>query len=103
MGVAPDIAVPGTLLSTGLRPVHADPVGLSVLLLVPIRMGDRRLRASGACLSEVQELKVESWQGRIYAALPRSGEGVTGQQHTSHVTFQVGFLLRVVVRSCHCC
>ena len=69
MGVAPDIALRGTLFSTGVRPLDADPMGVPVLLLVSIHVGDRRLGAAGDCLSEGQELKVER-AGRVVSMLP---------------------------------
>ena|ERR1700716_67791 len=70
MGAAARTALPWTLFSTGLRALDASSVGLSVFLLVPIRVGDRRLRAAGNRLSETEDLNADSWQGDIGAALP---------------------------------
>jgi hypothetical protein len=90
MGAAAHTALPWTLFSTGLCAVYAGPVGVSVFLLVPIRVGDRRLRAAGNRLSEAENLSADSWQGDVDAALPPSREDVTRRQHTGRVTFQVG-------------
>ena len=98
MGAAPHTALPWTLFSTDLRALDADSVGLSVFLLVSIRVGDRRVRAAGNRLHEAENLSADSWQGDIFAALPPSGEDVTRRQHTGRVTLG-GFVLRVVVRS----
>ena len=57
MDTAPYIALPWTLFSTDLRAVDAGPVGLSIFLLVSIRVGDRRLRAAGSGLPEAENLK----------------------------------------------
>ena len=57
MGAAPDIALPWTLFSTGLRAFDAGSVGLSIFLLVSILVGDRRLGAAGRCLPEAENLK----------------------------------------------
>jgi hypothetical protein len=98
MGVAPDTALPWTLFSTGLRALDAGSVGLSVFLLVSIRVGDRRLRAVGTRLPEAQKLSADSWQGDIHAALPPSREDAARRQHTGAL-HEGGFVLRVVVRS----
>jgi hypothetical protein len=99
MGAAPHTALPWTLFSTDLRALYANFVGLSVFLLVSIRVGDRRVRAAGTRLPEAENLSADSWQGDIDAALPPSGEDVTRRQHTGRVTFEGGFVLRVFVRS----
>ena len=99
MGAAPHIALPWTLFSKGLCALDAGAVGLSIFLLVSIRVGDRRLRAVGTRLPEAQNLSTDSWQGNIRAALPPSREDVTRRQHTGRVTFEGGFVLRIVVRS----
>ena len=52
MGAAPDTALPWTLFSTGLRELDTGAVGLSIFLLVSIRVGDRRFRAVGTCLPD---------------------------------------------------
>ena len=70
MGAAPDIALPWTLFSTGVRALDAGTVGISVFLLVSIRVGDRRVRAAGSCLPEAENLKRGGRQGNIHAALP---------------------------------
>jgi hypothetical protein len=72
MGAAPPIALPWTLFSTGLRALDASSVGLSIFLLVSIRVGDRRLRAVGTGLPEAENLSADSWQGDIDAA-PAAG------------------------------
>jgi hypothetical protein len=58
MGAAPCTALPWTLFSTDLRALDAGPVGISVFLLVSIRVGDCRLRAAGGRLQEAQNLKL---------------------------------------------
>ena len=87
MGAAADTALPWTLLSTGLRTLHAGSVGISVFLLVSIRVGDRRVRAAGSCLPKAENLKAQM-AGRVTSMLPyrRSGEDVTRRQHTGRVT-----------------
>ena len=111
MGTAPHTALPWTLFSTDLRPLDAGAVGLSVFLLVSIRVGDRHFGAVGAGLSEAQDLgrKLRSYAriaGRVMSMLPcrPRGEDVTRRQHTGRVTLKVGFVVRVVVRSftCYC-
>src|SRR5260370_18736804 len=98
MGAAPHTALPWTLFSTGLRALDASPVGLSVFLLVSIRVGDRRLCAVGTRLPEAQNLSADSWQCNIHAALPPSREDAARRQHTDAL-HDGGFVLRVVVRS----
>ena len=90
MGAAPHTALPWTLFSTDLRALDADAVGLSVFLLVSIRVGDRHFGAVGSGLPQAQKLSADSWQGDICAALPPSGEDVTRRQHTGRVTLKVG-------------
>jgi hypothetical protein len=86
MGTAPYTALPRTLFSTDLRALYASPVGLSVFLLVSIRVGDRRVRAAGNRLQEAQILSADELAGYSCAALPPSGEDVTRRQHTGRVT-----------------
>jgi hypothetical protein len=50
-------ALPWALFSADLCALDAGFVGLSVFLLVSVRVGDRRVRAVGDRLSEAQNLK----------------------------------------------
>jgi len=63
MGAAPHTALPWTLFSTDLRALYANSVGLSVFLLVSIRVGDRRVRATGNRLPEAQNLSADELAG----------------------------------------
>ena len=74
MGAAPYPALPWTLFSTDLCAVYARVVGISIFLLVSVRLGDRRLGAACDRVPEAENLKADSWQGDDYAALPLSGE-----------------------------
>jgi hypothetical protein len=55
--MAPATALPRPLFSTDLRARYTNSLGLSVFLLVSIRVGDRRVRAAGNRLREAQNLK----------------------------------------------
>ncbi len=50
-------------------------------------------------LPEAQNLSAESWQGDIRAALPPSERRCNAAAAYRRVTFEGGFVLRVVVRS----
>ena len=56
-------ALPWTLFSTDLRALDTGFVGLSVFLLVSIRVGDRRVRAAGNRLSKTQNLSADELAG----------------------------------------
>jgi hypothetical protein len=98
MGAAACTALSWALFSTDLCARYAGPVGLSLFLLVSIRVGDRRIRTSGNCLPEAKNLGADSWQGENHAALPPSGEKM---QRVGSIPARAwgGFVLRVVVRS----
>jgi hypothetical protein len=85
--MAPATALPRTLLSTDLRALYADSMGVPIFLLVSICVGDRRVSAAGDRLSEAENLNIDCWQGDIDAALPPSREDVTRRQHTGRVTY----------------
>ena len=63
MGAAPYTALPRALFSTDLRALDANSVGLSVFLLVSIRVGDRRVRAARNRLPEAQNLSADELAG----------------------------------------
>ena len=56
MGSAAHVALFGSLFSANLRALYAGAVGISVFLLVPVRMGNRRVSAVGDRISEAEEL-----------------------------------------------
>jgi hypothetical protein len=99
MGAAACTALSWALFSTDLCARYAGPVGLSLFLLVSIRVGDRRIRTSGNCLPEAKNLGTDSWQGDGYAALPPSGEKMQRVGSIPSRCMKVGLVLRVVVRS----
>ena len=56
MGSAAHTALSWALFSTDLRDKSTSVVGLSLFLLVSIRLGDRRIGADGNCLSQAKNL-----------------------------------------------
>jgi len=55
--MAPATALSLPLFSADLRALDAGSVGLSIFLLVSVRVGDRRFRAAGDRLPETENLK----------------------------------------------
>lgn len=56
MGSAAYVALFGSLFSATLRALYSGSVGISVFLLVPVRLGNRRVSAVGDRISEAEEL-----------------------------------------------
>jgi hypothetical protein len=56
MGVTARTAVSWALPSADIRALYADAVGISIFLLVSIRLGDRRLGTAGNRLSQTEDL-----------------------------------------------
>jgi hypothetical protein len=81
--MAPATAVPCALLSADLRTLYTDAGGISIFLLVSIRLGDRCLGTAGNRLSQAEDL-IFRWAGRVISMLPcrPSGEDATRRQHT---------------------
>ena len=99
MGAPACTTLSWALFSTDLCALYAGPVGISLFLLVSIRVGDRRVRTSGNCLPEAKNLSADSWQGDSYAALPPSGEKMQRVGSIPSRCMKVGFVLRVFLRS----
>ena len=78
MDAAACAAVSGTVFSAGVRTGDSRAVGIPVLLLVPVHVGDSDRSAAGCCLLPTEKLKTENrrldpegdWQGVAGAALP---------------------------------
>jgi len=84
MASSASAALSWALFSTGLCAGSAGSVGISVFLLVSVRMGDRSFGAAGDRLSQIEDLIFSgagSWQGVIYAALPPSRDDASRRQH----------------------
>jgi hypothetical protein len=86
MASSASAALSWALFSTGLCAGSAGSVGISVFLLVSVRMGGRSFGATGDRLSQIEDLTfleccAGSWQGVIYAALPPSRDDVSRRQH----------------------
>ena len=54
MGLAAGAPLPGPVLSCALCPQHAIAMVISILLLVPVRLGHRRLGADRCCVQEYE-------------------------------------------------
>jgi hypothetical protein len=76
MDAAADFAVPGAVFPAHLRAVHAVAVGISLLLLVSIFMGDCDFGVAGDRLPQTEELTAnkERLAGIADAALPPGRE-----------------------------
>jgi hypothetical protein len=96
MGAAPHTALPGTLFSTDLRAFYAGSLGLSVFLLVSIRLGDRRLSIAGNRVSQDEKLKRRS-AGRVFRhAVPAAlGEKMQRAGSITDALHKGGFVLRI--------
>jgi hypothetical protein len=88
MGAAPHTALPGTLFSTDLRAFYAGSLGLSVFLLVSIRLGNCRLCLTGNRVSQAEKLNADRLAGLYRHADPAAlGEkmqrasSITGALH----------------------
>ena len=79
-------------------------MGISIFLLVSIRLGYRNLSVAGDCVPQAEDLEIGGGRtGRlagsiVHAALPPSREDAARQQHTGAL-HEGGLLVRVVVRS----
>src|ERR1700722_11436750 len=60
MGSAACTALPGTLFSASLRAFSPSALGVPLLLLVSIRLGDRRIGVAGDRLLEAQDLETRA-------------------------------------------
>ena len=63
MGATTHLALPWALFSANLRAFDASPLGLSVFLLVSIRLGDRRFRAACNRLPKAQNVNTDELAG----------------------------------------
>jgi hypothetical protein len=80
MGNSARSALSWALFSADLCTLHTNAVGLSIFLLVSVRVGDRRICPTGHRVSQAKKLgdrayqQMIGWQGLIDAALPPLGE-----------------------------
>ena len=98
MGLAAPVALSWALFSPDLRALHTNIVGLSLFLLVSIRLGGSCLRVAGNRLPQAQDLveeRLAGWFPCCPAAI--GGEEATRRQHTVAL-LEGGFVVRFVLR-----
>jgi hypothetical protein len=75
MDVAACSALSWALFSAGLCALDAGSLGISLFLLVPVRVGGPHIRPAGPCLSQAEKLRdlheSETMAGRVVSMLPR--------------------------------
>ena len=100
MGVSAHSALSGAVLPADLRPLRTCSVGLSILLLVSIFMGDCDFGFAGDRLPQTEDLATnkERLAGIAGAALPPGRERDDAPTAFQRVALQVGLSLRIVVR-----